>query len=356
MKPFRSLSAVEQLAIHLRGEIQSGRLDGNMPGVAQLVRRLGVGTKTVVAALENLKQDGLIETPGKGRRNRIVAAESGKKTGLQIRVLMYEKSDAHDEHMVELRHRLETQGHQVTFIRTTLTDLKFDVSRVTQLVNKTGGDAWVIRSGSREVLEWFAAQSVPAFAMFGRQSKLPMASLATLKSPQVATALRRLVDLGHSRIVMMVREERLKPTPGMLERRYLEELGRLGIKVGSYNLPNWENDRRSFHRCLDSLFLHTPPSAIMFSEPPLFFASLHHLSIKGLATPRDISMVVLDGHPAFEWFEPEVSHIRTDTRRWVPRIVGWAENVANGREDRRETLIRGEFVEGGTIGPARDRS
>jgi DNA-binding GntR family transcriptional regulator len=56
MKPFRPLSAVEQLASHLREEVQSGELDGNMPGMAQLVRRLGVGTKTVVAALESLKQ------------------------------------------------------------------------------------------------------------------------------------------------------------------------------------------------------------------------------------------------------------------------------------------------------------
>ena len=56
MKPFRPLSAVEQLAAYLREEILSGGLDGNMPGAARLVRRLGVGTKTVVAALESLKQ------------------------------------------------------------------------------------------------------------------------------------------------------------------------------------------------------------------------------------------------------------------------------------------------------------
>lgn len=60
-------------------------------------------------------------------------------------------------------------------------------------------------------------------------------------------------------------------------------------------------------------------------------------------------------HPAYEWFDPEVSHIRTDTRRWVPRVVQWADNVANGKEDRRETLIRAEFMEGGTIGPVRDK-
>ena len=98
MKPFRSLSAVEQLAAYLREEIRSGGLDGNMPGVAQLVRRLGVGTKTVVAALETLKLEGMLEAPGKRRRNRIVAADTGKRTGLQIRMLLYEESDAHDEH------------------------------------------------------------------------------------------------------------------------------------------------------------------------------------------------------------------------------------------------------------------
>jgi DNA-binding LacI/PurR family transcriptional regulator len=351
MKPFRSLSAVEQLTSYLREEIQSGGMGGNMPGVAQLVKRLGVGTKTAVAAVESLKQEGLLEASGKRRRNQIVEVDSRKRTGLQIRILLYEESDSHDEHTVELRHRLEERGHQVTFAAKTLADLKFDVNRVARLVNKTGGDAWVIRAGPRSVLEWFATQPMPAFAMFGRQTKLPMASLATLKSPAVAEALQQLVKLGHRRIVMLVRDERRKPTPGLFERRFLEELERLGIEVGPYNLPDWENDRRSYHRCLDSLFRHTPPTAIFLSEPALFFATYQYLSGKGLAAPRDVSLVSLDDHSAFEWFEPEVSHIRTDTSRWIPRVVRWAENVANGREDRRETLIRGEFVEGGTIGP-----
>lgn len=271
---------------------------------------------------------------------------------MRIRILLYEESDAHDEHTVELRLRLEERGHHVLVVAKTLADLKFDVNWVAQLVNKTGGDAWVIRAGPRPVLEWFAAQALPAFAMFGRQTKLSMASVATLKSPQVAVALRRLVDLGHRRIVLLAREERRRPTPGLFERRFLQKLERLGIEVGPYNLPDWENDRRSFHRCLDSLFRHTPPSALLISESALFFATQQYLSSKGLAAPRDVSLISLDHHPAFDWFEPEVSRIVVDTRRFVPRIVNWAENVANGREDRRETLIRAKFVEGGTIGPA----
>jgi DNA-binding LacI/PurR family transcriptional regulator len=252
---------------------------------------------------------------------------------------------------MELRHRLEERGHQVVFAGKTLADLKFDVNRVARLVEKTRGDAWVIRAGPRAVLEWFAAQKVPTFAMFGRQTKLPIASLATLKSPAMAMALRRLVDLGHRRIVMMAREERRKPTPGLFERRFLDELERLEIEVGPYNLPDWENDRRSFHRCLDSLFRHTPPTAIFLSETALFFATIQYLSDKGLAAPRDLSLICMDDHPAFDWFEPEVSRLHTDTRRWVPRVVQWADNVAKGKKDRRETLIRAKFIEGRTIGP-----
>ncbi len=322
-----------------------------MPGVAQLVRRLGVGTKTVVGALEVLKREGVVEGHGERRRNRVREAGPGRKTGLAVRLLLYEEGDAHDEHTADLKYRLEKRGHHLEFAPKTLTDLHFDVKRVARMVEKTGGDAWVVRAGSRAVLEWFAEQTVPAFAMFGRQSKLPMASLATLKSPAVADALRRLVELGHRRIVMMVREERRKPTPGILERRFLEELGRLGIPTGEFNLPDWEDEPGGFHRCLDSLFRHTPPTALFLDEPALYFSAQQYLLRKGVVVPRDLSLISLDDHPAFAWFDPAVSVITTETRKWIPRVVRWVDNVASGREDRRETLVRAEFVEGGTMGP-----
>jgi DNA-binding LacI/PurR family transcriptional regulator/DNA-binding transcriptional regulator YhcF (GntR family) len=352
MKPFRSLSVVEQLADHLREEIRGGGLDGQMPGVAQLVRRLGVGTKTVVAALEILKREGKLEAHGERRRSQIVTADSGTKVGLRVRILLYEESDAHNEHIVQLGYRLEQRGHHFAHAAKTLSGLNFDVKRVARMVENDDSDAWVILAGSRPVLEWFAGRPVPAFAMFGRQSQLPMASLATVKSPAAAEVLRRLVDLGHRRIVMLTREERRKPTPGLFERRFLEALEQLGIGTGAYNLPDWEDDARGLHGCLDSLFQHTPPTALFFSEPALFFATQQYLLGRGLAVPRDVSLVVLDENPAFSWFEPQVSHVRADTRRWVPRVLQWVDHVAKGKEDRRETLVYGEFVEGGTIGPA----
>ncbi|MFN7342838.1 MAG: substrate-binding domain-containing protein, partial [bacterium] len=86
------------------------------------------------------------------------------------------------------------------------------------------------------------------------------------KVPALRVAVRRLINLGHRRIVMMVREERRKPTPGLSERAFIQELESNGIKTGSYNLPDWEDNVDDFHRCLNSLFKHTPPTALILDE------------------------------------------------------------------------------------------
>lgn len=352
----RFSSVAEQVAQHLRDGLKQGRWRGSMPGRIQLAAELGVNHKTAQAALLILENEGILVSRGAGRGREIMLKDSqSTQSSLRVKVLLYEESDAHNEHVVQLGYRLEQRGHQVTHAAKTLTNLKFDVKRVARMVESDKGDAWVVQAGSRPVLEWFAAQSVPAFALFGRQSKLPIASLATLKSPAVAKALDRLVGLGHRRIVMLVREERRKPTPGLFERRFLEELERLGIETGTYNLPDWKDDAQGFHQCLDSLFRHTPPTALLVSEPALFFSTQQYLLGKGLMVPRDVSLIALDDHPAYAWFQPEVSHIHTDIRQWVPRVVQWVDHVANGKKDNRETLIRAEFTEGGTIGPAPGR-
>lgn len=353
MKPFLPLSTVDQLAAYLRVEILDGRANGGMPGVLRLKRELGVGSKTVVAAFELLKREGLLEAGGKRRRNRVMSQRAQKRSGLNIHVLLYEKLDAHNELIVRLVSELEHRGHRVFHAPKSLSELKFDVARVTRMVEKSDADAWIVQAGSRPVLEWFSTYEVPTFALFGRQSKLPIASLATVKSPAMSQALRKLADLGHHRMVLLVREERRKPVPGLLETRILKEMANLGIKTGPYNLPDWEDHAEGFHRCLQALFRHTPPTALLISEPDLFFSAQQFLLQQGFVVPRDVSLVCLQDHPSFEWFHPQVAHVFNDTKRWIPRVSQWAENIAKGKEDRRETLFPGTFVEGGTIGPAK---
>ena len=165
-------------------------------------------------------------------------------------------------------------------------------------------------------------------------------------------AVQRLISLGHRRIVMLTHEERRNPDPGFLERAFLQELESHDIKTGIYNLPDWKYNIVGFHQCLDSLFRHTPPMALILDEMPLFIAAQLHLARGGFLAPRDVSLICTDPNPAFAWCQPSVAHIHWDARPIVRRIVRWADNVARGREDRHQSNTRAEFVEGGTIGPA----
>jgi DNA-binding LacI/PurR family transcriptional regulator len=227
------------------------------------------------------------------------------------------------------------------------------LERVAAYVKAQGADAWIVCAGSREILEWFATQATPAFAQFGKLTGLPIPGIRVEKIPAIKTVVRRLHEYGHRRIVLMMRHDRLKPHVGPGEQAFLAELNALGIATGPYNMPDWGDDIAGFHRSLDSLFQHTPPTALFLDEARLFIAAQQHLARLGKVTPRDVSMIYFDPDVAFSWCDPPVSHIRSDSRPVVNRMVRWVDRVARGEEDKSQRSTAAEFVDGGTIGPVK---
>ena len=71
--------------------------------------------------------------------------------------------------------------------------------------------------------------------------------------------------------------------------------------------------------------------------------------------PEDVSLVCTDYDPDFAWCRPSVAHIHWDYSPVVRRVVRWANSVARGKNYRRQTLSKAEFIEGGTIGPVPKR-
>jgi DNA-binding LacI/PurR family transcriptional regulator len=352
MKPFYSLNVAQQLTEHLRDEILRGSLIGMMPGINHLSKTLGASPKTTIAAIKQLELEGLLVPQGPRRRSKIVLPKNLAAPTLRVQILHYEPDDTKLDYAIELLRDLQEAGHAATFATKSLLDLGMDPKRVASFVKKNEADAWVVCAGSREVLEWFAAQPVPTFAIYGRHRTVPIASYGSLVAPTFVDVTQRLIKLGHRRIVMLVREERRKPAPGGTERIFLQELESAGIQSGSYNLPNWEDNPAGFQRGLDSLFRHTPPTALIIDTAPLVVATLQYFGQRGIAVPRDVSLVALDASPVFAWCDPAISHIRFNRRPMIRRVVSWTNNIARGNDDRRTMLSKAEFVEGGTIGPA----
>lgn len=352
MRGFRSVSLVEQVAGHLRREFLQGSFGTKAPGVHRLAAELGVHHTTAEEALQMLEKEGLLVGQGAGRSRRIRIPEHFTPPSMRVGILPYEETDRTLHSLLEMQHNLQDTGHTAGFTSMTLVDLGMDVKRVARFVKDSNVDAWVIVAGSREVLEWFADQEIPVFALCGRRRDVPIAGIGPDKLPALIDAVDRLVALGHRRIVLLLREEHRKPQPAFVVQAMLDRMESHGLRTGAYNLPDWENNPAGLRRCLDSLFLSTPPSALIADESILFIMTQHHLARKGILAPQQVSLICADPDPTFHWFSPSVAHILWDSRKQGRRIVGWANNVARGKDDRRQSLIKAEFVEGGTIGRA----
>ena len=343
----------EQVSTYLREELLRGRWSGEMPGQKQLAKLLGVSAQTVELALGLLEKDGILVGRGTGRRRKIVLPEGGLEVpALRVAILDYSPPEETEQWGPAMRQQLQDQGHSPFFAEKSLTELGMDLRRIIRLVKRTPADAWVVCAGSSEVLEWFAQQETPAFAVFGGRHGLPIAGTGPDKTPALVEATRRLVALGHRRISFLCRREVRLPQPAPGVRAFLDELEATGIATGAFNLPDWEADRDGFGSVLDSLLDGpTPPTALILDEPFLFNAGFYHLTKRGLRVPQDVSLICTDPDPTFTWCDPSVAHIRWDYRPVVRRVKRWVDNVAHGTDDRRQTLTKAEFVEGGTIGP-----
>lgn len=353
MKPFRFLSAVEQLAGHLREEIRRGALSGEMPGVNQIAVRLGCSARTAHAAVKQLERESLLQGQGAGRRSLIVPPDDSAPRALRVKIMLYEGRDERLGYLVELRHRLQEAGHTAGYASKSLQDLGMDAAKVQGFVTGTEADAWIVVAASREILDWLAVQPVPAFALFGRQSQVAIAGTGPQKSQALAAVVERLAGLGHTRIAFLTREERRKPGPGLFERVFLNALEKQGIPVGPYNLPDWEDNPKGFSNCLASLFGTTPPTALIASGIELFTATQQFLLEEGIRVPKDVSILCSDPNPSFAWSNPTIAHIDFDSTIWVRHILSWVNGVASGKNHRRKMLTQARFVDGGTVGPAK---
>lgn len=346
------LSAAEQVAGHLRNELLRGGLGVTMPGANTLAVELGINHKTVEAALRLLEEEGLLVNPGRGLRRRIVKPERTSRDALRVAILAYDPDTRRKDYLLDLRHSLVEAGHVAAFTSRTLLELNMKVPRIERMVAETEADAWVVVSGSRNVLEWFSRQPVPAFALFGRRREVGIAGVGPDHVTANRVAVRRLIALGHRRIVLIVRESDRATGSGQVGRAILGQLDAHGLPTGAYNLPEWKDSPGDFYRMLDELFRLTPPTALIIAEPFLFHAAKDHLARRGILAPEQVSLICSDADPTFAWSQPSIAHLSWDIRPVVRRVVGWANDVARGKANRRQTLTRLEYVDGGTVGPA----
>ena len=363
MKPLRRISLADQSAAHLRERLMAGHWGGKLPGVHPLCAALNVSQATVRAALRQLEDEGLITSGGMGRSRTVaVARPHGLRRVLRVGILLHD-APPNTQHkagplipspvVLAIHHALKAADTAVFFAKKSQEQLRHNVRRIVRHLAETPADAWVVVAGSRELLEWCAAQPLPCLALYGRSGGLPLARTGPEKVSAYIAATRRLLELGHHRIVLIARASRRKPTPGSVERAFLAELADAGIATGDYHLPDWEETPRGFTVLLEKLFRRTPPTALIIEETARCIAAMQFLARHHLDVPGQVSLVCTDHDSSLAWCDPGVAHMHWDAAPIVQRVVRWVAAVANGTADRKTINYPAEFVPGGSIGPAR---
>ena len=356
MNRVRRLSVIELATEHLREGLKSGRWSRSLPGVPNLAQELVVSQHTVRAALRLLEAEGLLASRGVGRSREIVSSGSGASPRkLRVGILPYDADPADDPTSVQVEldiiHSLESTGHTVFQCKKSQIEMDHDVRRITREMAKYTADAWLISAGSYELLEWCSKLPTPCLAIYGRTEGLSLARTGPDKAPAYRVATRRLLELGHRRIVLIVRAERREPRPGICEQAFLDELNTHGVVTGDYNLPAWEESPKGLSELLERLFLYSPPTALIVDESARYIAVAEFLARRGINVPRQVSLVSPDDDPALSWCYPPIAHMRWDYSLIVRRVVRWVDAVRKGNPDRKIINVPAEFNDGQSIAP-----
>ncbi|MCF7732423.1 MAG: substrate-binding domain-containing protein [Akkermansiaceae bacterium] len=356
MQALRRFSIVEQTADHLRQGLREGLWRGTLPGVVPLAKDLHVSRGTLLGALRLLEGEGIITVHG-GGRNRTINTLSVARNKLSVGILCHDLTLNESPQMAgllyQVRHDLEAAGHAVFFAAKTQQMLRHKVEDIKRHLGKKPADAWIVEAGSRDLLEWFAGQAVPCLALYGRSEGLPLARTGPDILPPYVAATRQLLALGHRRIVAVCRRHRRQPTPGVAERGFLDELTAHGIVTGDYHLPDWEETPAGLTVLLESLFRHTPPTALMLDEASCAISAALFLAQRRIRVPEDVSLIAIESEASLAWCHPPVAHVRWDNEPIIRRIVRWVDAVRNGRADRDTINFPARFVPTGSIGPVR---
>jgi DNA-binding LacI/PurR family transcriptional regulator len=357
--PFRQRSVIEQIADHLRHGFRNGHWCGQLPGVRSLVRELGVSKDTVEAALHLLEAEGSLHSGGPGRRKQIVVSRAlkGDTKALRVGVVLSDplrQINLHSQQlMLEVIRRIENAGHTCFTAERTMSELGYKVPRIARMIESAKADAWVAYSAPRDVLKWFVSRSIPVVAVGGGFSGLPVASSASQIDAAIRDSVRALHALGHRRIVAISPDSWRLPFPSLTGTAFLTALEECGHSPTSYHMPAWEQTPEGLERLLESLFLITPPTALIFVNPAPYVAALEFFGRKGIRVPRDVSIVSMTTGQMFSMLSRRPAHFKWPIDEHVRRVNRWVRCVAKGGTDVQQVTFPATFEPGETIAEAK---
>ena len=349
------VSLAQETTATLKEWISGGVLGTVLPGEIQLKTRLGVGRETLRRSLRTLEHEGWISSGQQGKQRRLLVNTAPSAGATQKLPVTFLSPQVLVDRMVlleldDLQKRLAAQGRSLQFLASNAFHRARPDRQLELLVEKNPSSAWVLYFVGEKTQRWFERRGIPAF-IYGTPA--PDIALPFVVNDWGAAAFHagvQLVRLGH-KFVGMLRPK--KPMPGTL--LIIQGLERaLGTIQPKGSLALFADDSpQDVVRSLEMAFGASPrPTALIFTSSGGLLTCFSWMISKGIAAPRDISLISLPSDSWYADLNPPVCYYQSNSSLFA-HLLGQRvmELVETGEVTAKSVRMRLEYQKGATIGP-----
>ena len=365
---FRRLSAIDQAELGIEQAIAKGEWTGLLPSYKTLSQLLGFSVPTIALAAARLSERGVLEAAGARRRFRIARGKARRRRATgetpagepkrRLLILSPSPEGAWDDN--QRRVVLETMASALEdgwgcakdtddFLRA-----REPLKRWDKLLLRHRPTHLLAIQGTRALADWAKANRLK-IAFIGGHALKPAegVSIGVHLAPLLRHTCRELARLGHRRVLL--------PYWGELAALADHAAGILGEELGVDPArlladgavfaapPGTPREHRGrLLRHLDKV----KPTALVLVDWRDFLVAWDCLRERGLRSPEDLSLIVLNPGAETEWFSPLPAHYRIPQGHFAAEVREWRHGRPAGAETMTRTVLAA-WNKGETLGPAR---
>jgi len=192
-------------------------------------------------------------------------------------------------------------------------------------------------------------RGVPYVLVNGHRGELSVPSVSADEAAGMDKAVRHLVSLGHTRIALMVGQERLVPSiqkrEGFLAaaRRYLDPDAEPPVVSSLYTVEGGEASATGL--------LREGMTAIMCGSDLMALGAIRAATNAGLSVPEDVSIIGFDDSTLLAFTKPPLTTLRQPVTSMSQAVVHLMLQAMQGNVDPTELRFNPELIVRGSTAP-----
>ncbi len=309
-KPPLYRSRATQVALHLRERILANEWPRGLPSERGLEQELGVGRRTVRAALRQLEGEGVLLPGGERRKSQIPPPEATaptrrRQTARQVGFLLLSRPSALNRSnllMVDaLRRFLARRKVELCLHDLGPAPKQGVLPYFRRLYRQHSYEAWLLSGSNRELQAWCEAERLPVILASAAFPGIGLPGVELGFERTCHHAVGQMVRAGHRHLAFLLPELPANIAPGDRASRagFLEGVAGFGHLGASGRVELFSREPTSLPRLIDRLLARRPRPTAWLIRKPYFITVLVRLLQLGIRIPEEVSLVCRDSDDFF---------------------------------------------------------